>query len=110
MALTNLARNENLAAELLDYSGWEAKAGEWHKQYVGAPPFPNIVIDDFISKELARQLSSAFDKVDWQAYKHYNEDKQGGDAAPFPPLLSQVLEEFNSPRFLALIETVSGIK
>src|SRR5262245_736837 len=95
-----------LAAE---YDRWFANAPKWNNEYVNAAPFPNIVIDNFIPADLARRLHAGFDKVDWQHYKHYNEDKQGGDAATFPPLLSDVLAELNSPRFLSLIERISGI-
>ena len=109
MSPAALATSENVSSPLFDYETWEDKASAWHSEYVNSPPFPNIAIDDFISKELARRLSTDFDQVDWQAYKHYNEDKQGGNAATFPPLLSQVLAEFNSPRFLRLIEKISGI-
>lgn len=95
----------------LDFERLEQKAErEWQLEYGAAKPFPNIVIDDFISRDLARRLYAEYDKIDWQSYRHFNEDKQGSNAADkFPPLLAEVMRELNSPRFLKLLENVTGI-
>lgn len=95
---------------MFDYEHWNRKADELAREYRGAAPFPNIAVDDFLDPEVARALNREFDQVDWMSYRHYNENKQGGNVAKLPPRTSEVLRELNSPRFLDFLTRLTGIE
>src|SRR5687768_10313082 len=98
-----------MRSPFFDYARWNRKADQAASEYRGASPFPSIVFDDFLDPETARALHQEFDQVDWMSYRHYNENKQGGNVNRLPPLTRSVLEELNSPPFLQFLQRLTGI-
>lgn len=95
---------------IFDYSGWTEPLKSLHHQYVSAHPFPHIVLDNFLNPGIAERVAREFDQINWQAYKHFNEDKEGGDTRTVPPLTERVLNELNSPEFLQFLTGLTGIE
>src|SRR6185295_15354638 len=92
------------------YERWNRRAGELAREYGAAAPFPNIVVDDFLNPAVTAALYREFDQVDWMSYRHYNENKQGGNVANLPPLVHAALAELNSPAFLSFLTRLTGIE
>jgi hypothetical protein len=71
------------------------------------------VLDDFVVPEIAAACRREFPPLEgngWIHYTHFNERKFGkSDRETFPPALAAVVDEFNSPRFLRFLETLTGI-
>lgn len=80
------------------------------KEFVSASPFPNLVIDNFLDFDIARQLSGEFESINWQNYKHYSESKQGNLGKKFPAGITQVISELHSRHFLEQLEQMTGIQ
>ena len=102
--------NTTTQSSIFDYGRWDAEAAQSAQDYRGAEPFPSIVLEDFLDSQTVLALSREFDQVDWMSYRHYNENKQGGNVAKLPPLTSAVLNELNSPRFLEFLRKLTGIE
>jgi Rps23 Pro-64 3,4-dihydroxylase Tpa1-like proline 4-hydroxylase len=102
--------NATMHNPVFDYERWNREAARTAQEYRGAAPFPSIVFENFLDTQTTRALYREFDQVDWMSYRHYNENKQGGNVAKLPPLTSAVLKELNSPRFLEFLEQLTGIE
>jgi Rps23 Pro-64 3,4-dihydroxylase Tpa1-like proline 4-hydroxylase len=101
----------NITAKgIFNYSYWMKQAEERRLEYQTDRPFPHIILEDFLTSEALRETAAEYVKVDWQNYRHYNENKQGGNVRKLPPTISAVLTELNSPRFLQFLESVTGIR
>jgi hypothetical protein len=98
---------------VLDYEALEARVPDLRAQYAKAEPYPHAIMDDFLDPECARRAWAAFPAPHsgvWTAYKHVNEDKVGrSDRALIPPDLLRIIDELNSPRFIALLSEITGI-
>jgi Rps23 Pro-64 3,4-dihydroxylase Tpa1-like proline 4-hydroxylase len=95
---------------LFDYERWERRADELAQEYRRAAPFPSTVLENFLEPQAVRDLYREYDRVDWMSYRHYNENKQGGNIANLPPLVRSALEELNSPAFLRFLTRLTGIE
>ena len=95
------------------YARWSQRLGELAEKFSNADPFPHIVLDDFVVPEIAAACRREFPPLEgngWIHYTHFNERKFGkSDRETFPPALAAVVDEFNSPRFLRFLETLTGI-
>jgi len=93
-----------------------------HDRYVSANPFPNIVLDDFLPKQILDNLISEFPspdaKLNWRNNAAKLSDgkiaqinKLGfSDETQLKPTIRQLLWEFNSAKFLIFLEKLTGIK
>lgn len=83
------------------------------KEYKSAAPFPNICLDNFLPNDLAHALASAFPKpedISWVERDNKNNRRRfQHDETKLPPLLREMLREFNSRQFTLFIETLTGI-
>ncbi len=100
--------------QVFSYAPWESKSEEIAAAYAVGWPYPFTVLDNFLPPKTAMLAAQAFPPVtdeSWIHYLHYNERKHGlnkWDAIPEP--LKEVIQELNSPRFLALLEKITGIR
>ncbi|MGB3619594.1 MAG: 2OG-Fe(II) oxygenase, partial [Catalinimonas sp.] len=84
------------------------------ERYRSADPYPHIVLEDFLEPEAAHEAKAAFPSVQdqgWIHYVHFNEKKHGLnklDRVPGP--LRAVIEELNSPAFVAFLSELTGIE
>lgn len=96
-----------------------AAAQALHGQWQQPQSFKHAVLDHFLPDASARWLEQRFPQpdhrvwLDWRTRSPHQYGKQGvGDAARFHLLdadFREALEDFNSPAFIAFLETVTGI-
>lgn len=83
-------------------------------QYASASPYPHVAIGDFLAPGVAARLAADFPPPtgsDWINYKHFNEHKFGQTKrALFPDSIGAVIDELNSPRFVAWLSQLTGIE
>ena len=98
---------------LFPYARWRAQLPSLALQFREGKPFHHIHVSDFLSTDLAQELSDEFpvpNSSAWIQYKHYNENKTGLTKRElFPPLLAKVTDELNSAEFVAWISELTGI-
>ena len=98
---------------LIDVARWRAQAARLSACYTSAQPYPHIAIDNFLDQDLVRGLIAAFPgptDTEWISYKHYNENKLGkSKREEFPELIGALVDELNSPEFVSILSTLTGI-
>jgi len=98
---------------VLDIDRFERNIEVLRSEYAAAPPYPHIVIDDFLEPAAVKAAIAEFPPVDpdrWNNYLHVNERKfSHTDPTTWGPTLQQILVELNSPRFVQLISNLLGV-
>lgn len=117
--MTNLEARVKLASVdpigAFDDPKYAALALAGRDKYRNADPFPHIVFDDFLNRDLADALSEAFPHPDeqhigWVDCEHDNASKKyQHDETKLPVLIRKMLREFNSRQFILFLETLTGI-
>ncbi|HTQ87170.1 MAG TPA: 2OG-Fe(II) oxygenase [Candidatus Solibacter sp.] len=101
-------------APLFDYQRWDPALPELGKKYRSSQPFPHLHLANLLDPGVARELMEEFPEPDshaWIQYKHQNENKMGlPKREMFPPRIGQVVDELNSPEFLAWLSELTGIE
>jgi hypothetical protein len=99
--------------QLLDYDRLSDDIDALARRYQSAKPFPHIVLDNLVDPASIEQAIAEFPHLDggeWISYLHVNERKFGQtDPESWGPTLQAILAELNSPRFVALLEKLTGI-
>jgi Rps23 Pro-64 3,4-dihydroxylase Tpa1-like proline 4-hydroxylase len=100
-------------AQFFDYQRWEASLPALAWQYRSNSPCPHILLKDFIEPQIALAMARQFPSLasdSWTQYKHANENKLGmAKRELFPPTIGAVVDELNSPEFVAWISELTGI-
>lgn len=119
------AKAENLAetrqdspasgrSEIFDYARWEAQVDSLSAHYRRENPFPHIALEDFINPEVAAHAVDDFPSADsgeWIQYRHVSERKLGQNKREaIPRVHLDIIDEFNSPRFITFLEKLTGIE
>jgi 2OG-Fe(II) oxygenase superfamily len=98
---------------VLDIDQFERDIERLQADYRSAGPYPHIVIDGFLEPEAAGAAMAEFPPVDpesWNNYIHVNERKfSHTDPTTWGPTLQRILQELNSPRFVAFIGALLGV-
>lgn len=98
---------------LFDYERWEAALPALSRQYRANHPCPHIRLKDCIDLQTALAMVHQFPPPTsdaWTQYKHANENKLGMPKRElFPPAIGAVVDELNSPEFVAWISELTGI-
>jgi hypothetical protein len=98
---------------LFDYERWEPALPALSRQYRANHPCPHILLKDFIDPQTALAMSHQFPAPSsdaWTQYKHANENKLGMPKRElFPAAIGAVVDELNSPEFVAWISELTGI-
>jgi Rps23 Pro-64 3,4-dihydroxylase Tpa1-like proline 4-hydroxylase len=86
-------------------------------RFKNATPFPHIVLDDFLEPAFAREVAACYPTFDQAvlqgfAFNFVNEQRkvQITDTAKFPDPVRRLNEAISSPKFLADLEVITGIK
>jgi len=99
---------------LFDYDRYEARIDELAASYRSNVPFPHLAFEGFLENAAATQVAHEFPSHaddHWIRYRHVNENKASTDRwDDFPPIVTAIIHEMNSPRFLALISKLTGIE
>lgn len=81
-------------------------------RYAEASPFPHIVLDDVLQRDVLERVLADVEAVagrDWTNYLHLNERKFANNAAStWGPDLRAVLEALSSDRFVHFLEELTG--
>jgi hypothetical protein len=98
---------------LFPYSRWDSEVPALAEAYSRREPFPHAHLPRFLDSStiagMIDEFSSSTDEG-WVQYKHYNENKRGlTNRAQFPPLIGRVVDELNSPAFVAWLSRLTGI-
>lgn len=83
-----------------------------NKQFREAKPYPSIVLENFLSQEVANALYEHFPKVDElrKHYKNLNENKsEGSSFDQYHEAFQKVRDELGTPEFISFMETLTGI-
>jgi hypothetical protein len=98
---------------LFAYNKWEALAPKLARQYRENHPCPHILLEGFLDPETALAMAQQFPQPTsdaWTQYKHANENKLGMPKRElFPSDIGAVVDELNSPEFVAWISNLTGI-
>lgn len=85
-----------------------------HEQYANGNPFPHIVIDDFLQKDIACTVATELKNVDlsdWDVDAHSEQVNKWwmNDLNKLPTYTAKALRWFNSKDCLQLLEKLTGI-
>lgn len=91
----------------------ERNASELRRQFQSAEPFPHLVIDDLL--RLSPSAASAFPDLEWPGWlamvDRYQKNKRAcADIDVIPEPFSDLIRELSNPRFLRVLEQITGIK
>lgn len=107
------ARAVQAPTRLFPYERWDFRLPALVRQYRESKPCPHILLKDFLETEIAHEAAMQFPRAateEWTQYKHANENKLGmAKRQLFPPALGAVVDELNSPEFVAWISELTGI-
>ena len=88
-------------------------AARFGARYCENKPFPHILLENFLDPETASAMAQEFPQPTshaWTKYKHANENKLGMPKRElFPSTIGSVVDELNSPEFVAWISRLTGI-
>jgi 2-oxoglutarate-Fe(II)-dependent oxygenase superfamily protein len=100
-------------SSLFPYERYESRAEELGRAYRGKRPYPHLFFENFLDEGLVREMAAEFPMEandHWVRYRHVNENKASIDRwEDLPPTIAALLRELNSPRFLAMLRTITGI-
>lgn len=106
-------RLSSVEPRLFPYERWEAQLAELSETYRHNDPYPHIHLADLLDDDVVEGLLDEFPRsgdASWIQYKHYNENKLGlSKREQFPPLIGRVIDEFQSPEFVAWLSELTGI-
>jgi hypothetical protein len=107
------ARAVQSSIRLFPYERWDPQLPALARQYRENYPCPHILLKDFLEPETALEMAAQFPQAAteaWTQYKHANENKLGmAKRQLFPPALGSVVDELNSPEFVAWVSELTGI-
>jgi hypothetical protein len=99
--------------QLFPYAKWTAQTVALSRKFRENKPYPHLHFKGFLEADVAEELAREFPGPEtdaWTRYKHQNENKLGlTKRRLFPPLISEVVEELNSPRFVGWLSRVTEI-
>ena len=97
----------------LELSSEELRA--YRTRFQNARPFPHLVIDGALEGSVASGLAAEFPAFHDRSWKRFGDRYQHQKAVideieMFPPKLASLVVSLNSPRFLQVLESITGIK
>jgi Rps23 Pro-64 3,4-dihydroxylase Tpa1-like proline 4-hydroxylase len=101
-------------SQYFPYDRYESQQNALAQDYQGKQPYNHIYFENFLDEDLALTMSREFPRHSeqiWTEYKHVNENKAGLHVRDqLPDLIGKVVDELNSPRFVALLSKLTGIE
>lgn len=85
------------------------------EEYKNNNPFPHVVIDDFLPENILNDVLREFPEPDSGEWVRYTNVTEQGKLASreyldIPPTIRHILNELNTPPFLAFLEELTGIE
>jgi len=107
------ARQTAGTPSIFPYAKWGPLVRHLARQYRAASPFPHLHLAPFLEPDVAHVMAADFPEAqsaEWIRYKHGNENKLGlNQRMLFPPSIRAVVDELNSPPFLAWLSELTGM-
>ena len=98
---------------VLDLPRLTGEVDRLHAQYMAAPPYPHIVLDNFLEPDAVKSAIEEFPPLDpdqWTNYLHTNERKfSHTDPDTWGPTLREILRQLNSPPFVEFVSKLIGV-
>ncbi len=114
MSETSLDTSSSQKSQYFPYDRYESRQASLAQDYQNAPPYPHLYFQNFLDDDIVLAMSREFphhSEQFWIEYKHINENKAGLHVRDkLPDLIGKVVDELNSPRFVALLSKVTGIE
>ncbi len=109
----SIAQAVQAPARLFPYERWDPALAALALQYRNNSPCPHILLKDFLQPGIALTMAKEFPHPTteaWTQYKHANENKLGMPKRElFPPTIRAVVDELNTPEFVAWVSQLTGI-
>jgi hypothetical protein len=91
----------------------ERNASDLRREFQAAEPFPHLVVDDLL--RLSPSAATDFPDISWSGWfamvDRYQQNKRScADLDLIPEPLSTLIRELSEPRFLRVLEEITGIK
>jgi hypothetical protein len=95
-------------------SRWDACLAALAEEYRRNTPFPHVFLQDFLDPGVAEVVEKEFpvpSTREWTLYGHHNVRRKYGNAMydSFPERIRQVVDNLQSPQFLAWLSALTGI-
>jgi hypothetical protein len=104
---------ETVQTTTVDYERIEPALPGLSARYAAAQPFPHIVLDDVLRPDAFDRAAAEFPAIEderWHGFVHVNQTKYSNtEPDTWGPTLTTVARELCSPRFVALLERLTGI-
>jgi hypothetical protein len=97
---------------LLDLDAIRERLCAQRHAFAAAEPFPHLVVDGLLPREVACGLAAEFDRPDlpWQSLHHVNERKRVcSDRRRMGPIAAGVVEALHSDAFLTALHETTGL-
>ena len=113
MSDTSSHHDASEASLLFPYDRYESKEATLAQGYQGSEPYHHLYFEEFLDDQVALAMAREFPRHSdgaWTEYKHVNENKAGLHVRDkLPDLIGRVVDELNSPRFVKLLSSITGI-
>ena len=98
---------------LFPYLRYESRQNALTDAYQSKQPYRHCYFENFLDDDVILGMEREFPRHSeetWIEYKHVNENKAGLHVREkLPDLIGRVVDELNSPRFVALLSKITGI-
>jgi hypothetical protein len=91
----------------------ERDASDLQREFQSAEPFPHLVLDDLLS--VSPSAASTFPDISWSGWfamvdKYQQNKRSCSDLDLIPEPFNTLIRELSEPRFLRVLEQITGIK
>jgi Rps23 Pro-64 3,4-dihydroxylase Tpa1-like proline 4-hydroxylase len=110
VSLLSLHRKNDVV--MLDDAECRAAGAQLARQYQEAAPFPHVIIDDFLDRDILRELTRAFPSRAGKSFFDRDQERlkyQFNPAESNSALVHSLFAELNDAAFLAFLSTMTGI-
>jgi Rps23 Pro-64 3,4-dihydroxylase Tpa1-like proline 4-hydroxylase len=114
MSETSVSQTANENSRYFHYDRYESQQAVLAQSYQEKRPYHHLYFEGFLDDDLALAMSREFPRHSgqaWTEYKHVNENKAGIHVRDkLPEQIGKVVDELNSPRFVALLSRITGLE
>lgn len=102
-----------MSRTILDFDRLSQLAKQHRADFESAEPFPHVVLDDFLSPEIAESVVPEFadHESGWAHYHHYNQRKMAiTQLEGMGPNNRRLVEALQSEAFVRFVEEITGLE
>jgi hypothetical protein len=97
---------------MIDFDQLESTKDDWRDQFLGADPFPSLVVDDFYVADDLHKVLDVFPTTEQMRVKFKNSHEYKAaldDLSACDAIVQNAFDDLNSPRFVEWLEYVTDI-